>query len=159
MKKRNLLRLAMAVCAVPSMAVLTAHAQGPNWAHGNVAVLSASRPADSRGETVYEVRKQGDEDQLAVAGAFTPPVPLKRNIFPEYPESMRRAKQDGAVVVEGIVAQDGRFIDLKVFKTSDPAFNRNAMKAAAEYAFQSATLDGKPVACLLRVQMTFNIYR
>jgi TonB family protein len=108
---------------------------------------------------VYEGRRRDEQDQPAVAGTFTSPVVVRRtDAFPDYPESMRRKKQDGEVEVEGVVAQDGRFIDLKVFRTSDPGFNENALKAAAKYEFQPATLDGKPVACLLRVEMTFMIH-
>ncbi len=121
------------------------------------AVLSSSRPTDSLAETVYEIRGRNQQDQPAVAGAFTAPAPLNRG-YPEYPESMRRKKQDGQVEVEGIVAQNGKFIDLKAINTSDPAFIENAIKAAARYVFQPATLDGKPVACLLRIEMTFTIH-
>lgn len=134
-------------------------AQRPKWTYGKVAILSSSRPTDSRGETVYEVGKEGEQNPSAVAGAFIPAIPLKPGAaIPDYPESMRRTKENGAVVVEGVVAQNGRFIDLKVFRTSDPEFNKNALKAAAKEEFQSATLDGKPIACLLRVEMTFTIH-
>jgi len=136
-----------------------AHTQRPKWTYGKVAILSSSRPTDSRGETVYEVGNEGDQNQSALAGAFVLPIPLKQGAaIPEYPESMRRTKEDGAVVVEGVVAQNGHFIDLKIFRTSNPEFNKNALKAAAKEEFQPATLDGKPIACLLRVQMTFTIH-
>ena len=124
---------------------------------GAKVVLSASHPTDSLGETVYEIRRPAQQDQPAVTGVFVAPVPVKRS-WPEYPESMRRGKQDGWVVVEGVVSQQGRFIDVNIAKASDPGFNENAIKAAERYSFDPATLDGKPVACLLRIQITFTIH-
>jgi TonB family protein len=152
------LKLAVAACVVLLPVAVPAQTETTiGHPPTKTAVLSSSRPTDSHGETVYEIRGRRRQDQPIVAGTFTAPVPLNRS-FPEYPEGMRRKKQDGQVEVEGIVAQDGQFIDLKATNTSDPAFNENAIKAAARYMFQPATLDGKPVACLLRIEMTFTIH-
>lgn len=158
-KTRGALQWKLAiVCVFLSTVAASARAQESNRPRRTTAMLSAARPTDSRGETVYELRGRGEPEQPSVAGTFTPPVVLRQHeAFPDYPESMRRKKQDGSVVIEGVVAQDGRFIDLKVFRTSDSGFNENALKAAAKYVFQPAALDGKPVACLLRIEMTFHI--
>jgi TonB family protein len=151
-------KLATAVSVVLLPAAVPAQTQAPDFVRpAKSAVLSSSRPTDSLGEPVYEIRGRLQQDQPPVAGTFTIPVALNRS-YPEYPESMRRKKQDGEVQVEGVVSQEGQFIDLKVANTSDPAFNRNAIKAAEKYAFQPATLDGKPIACLLRIEMTFTIH-
>lgn len=151
-------KLAVAACVVLLPVAAPAQTEATNGRPPTkTAVLSSSRPTDSLGETVYEIRGRGQQDQPAVAGTFTIPVPLNRG-FPDYPESMRRTKENGEVVVEGVVAQDGRFIDLKATNTSDPAFNENAIKAAAKHVFKPATLDGRPVACLLRIEMTFTIH-
>lgn len=146
-------------CALLSIVGAIAQGQSKS-AQGKVAILSSSRPTDSLGETVYEFRNPGEQNnEPPVAGAFVPPAPLKQSVGPpEYPESMRKKKENGAVVVEGVVAQDGRFIDVKVFSTTDAAFDKNAVKAATQYQFQPATLDGKPIACLIRVRMTFAIH-
>jgi len=132
-------------------------ASSSNQPDSKKATLSTSRPTDSLGEPVYEFNGPLQQDHSAAPGAFTTPVPLNRS-YPEYPESMRRNKEPGEVVVEGVVSQEGHFIDLKAVRSSDPAFNDNAIEAAARYVFRPATLDGKPVACLLRVKMTFSIH-
>lgn len=120
------------------------------------AILSTSRPTDSLGETVYEMPKPNQSDVPPLAGVFMTPVVLQ-TVDPRYPESMRKAHKDGEVVVEGVVSKDGRFIDINSVSASDPGFVKSAVDAASGYIFQPATLDGKPVACLLRVEVTWRM--
>jgi TonB family protein len=59
------------------------------------------------------------------------------------------------IAVEGVVAQNGEFIDAKVVEGTDPDFSQSALDAVAHYKFKPATLDGKPVAAFVRMEVAF----
>ena len=119
-------------------------------------IVSVSRPTDSRGEIVYEERGATQKDQPVVAGGVVQPVPIKLP-DPKYPKSRKKEHASGDITIWGVVAQNGEFIDAKVADGYDPDFSKNALDAVARYRFKPATLDGKPVAELIRVVVSFRI--
>jgi len=120
-------------------------------------IVSVSNPKDSRGELVYEIQGEEQKDQPVVAGTFVQPSPTKLP-QPKYPKSHKKERTSGNITVEGVVAQNGEFIDAKVVEGADPDFSQRALDAVARYEFRPATLDGKPVAILTRVVVSFRIW-
>jgi TonB family protein len=123
---------------------------------GGPAIVSVSHPTDSRGEIVYETQGEAQRDQPVVVGTFAQPTPIKLP-QPKYPKSRKKELAPGNVTVEGIISQNGEFIDARVVEGADPDFSQSALDAAARYRFRPATLDGKPVAVLTRVVVNFRI--
>jgi TonB family protein len=119
-------------------------------------IVCVSRPTDSRGEIVYETQGETQKDQPVVAGVFVLPSPIKLP-KPKYPKSSKKTHAAGNVRVEGVITQNGDFIDAKVADGDDPDFSQSALEAVARYRFKPATLDGKPVAVFVRVDINFQI--
>jgi Gram-negative bacterial TonB protein C-terminal len=71
----------------------------------------------------------------------------------KYPKSRKHISAD--VIIEGVIAQNGHFIDAKVLGEADPDFAQSALDSVAGYHFKPATLNGKPVAELVRVVVKF----
>ena len=74
---------------------------------------------------------------------------------PIYPPELARKNMQGTVYVLFIVDKTGRTRDLKVQKSSHPAFNNPALKAVKQWKFEPGTRKGKPVQFRMRVPITF----
>lgn len=74
---------------------------------------------------------------------------------PIYPPELARKKMQGTVYILFIVDKSGRARDLKVQKTSHPAFNNPALKAVKQWKFEPGKRKGKPVQFRMRVPITF----
>jgi len=66
---------------------------------------------------------------------------------PAYPESARRFRIEGSVVIDMLVSESGDIIDVRTVKGIDgyPAFERAAESAVRKWRFRPATKDGVPV--------------
>ncbi len=120
------------------------------------AIVSVSHPRDSRGEIVYETQGVAQGDQPVMAGTFEQPTPIKLP-QPKYPKLHKKQLVSDDITVEGIISQNGEFIDARVVEGTDQDFSQSALDAVARYKFKPATLDGKPVAVLARVVVNFRI--
>lgn len=75
---------------------------------------------------------------------------------PQYPELARMAQIEGTVVLNVLVAKDGRVAQVEV--VSGPAQLRQAAIAAARTAlFQPATMDGRPVRVWIAMPIEFRL--
>jgi len=119
------------------------------------AIISPAVPTDSRGETVYEVQGEHEQDLPVIAGVLLRPFPVKV-LKPKYPKSLKGSHSSADVVVEGIVTPSGEFIDAKIIGESDSEASANALAAVSRYKFNPARLDGKPVAFRTRVIVSFH---
>ena len=119
-------------------------------------IKSQSHPTDSLGETVYEGQGVAQRDQPVVSGVFVKPSPVNLP-SPKYPKSLKKNRSDADVTVEGIISQNGDFIDATVVDAVAPEIAKAALDGVARYKFQPATLDGKPIALQARVVMHFRI--
>jgi protein TonB len=78
---------------------------------------------------------------------------------PKYPKSLKKVREDADLTVEGVISENGDYIDAKVIDQINPNgdIQKSALEAVARYKFKPATLDGKPVAVLTRVVIHFRI--
>lgn len=74
---------------------------------------------------------------------------------PIYPPELARKSLQGTVYILFIVDQYGRTGDLKVHKSSHPAFNNSALQAVEQWKFEPGKRKGKPVQFRMRVPITF----
>jgi TonB family protein len=77
---------------------------------------------------------------------------------PTYPESARKAKLNGTVVLAVAVNEQGRVDAVKVVRSSSREFEQNSIDAAKQWVFLPATRDGKPVAIQMDIDMGFRLY-
>lgn len=91
---------------------------------------------------------------------ITNPVPL-RMPRPGYTSEAMRAKIQGQVELEAVINEDGTVGDVRVVRSLDRTYGLDleAMKAAKLWVFRPATdRTGKPVAIVVRLELTFTIH-
>lgn len=114
-------------------------------------IVCPAHPKDSRGETVYKLRGP-TENQPEVPGTFVEPKPVAVPA-PQYEPASNRPTIPLHVTVEGVVTQNGDFIDATVPDDVDPEVSKSVMDSLPQAHFKPATLDGKPVAAFTRVDV------
>ncbi|HEV8232156.1 MAG TPA: energy transducer TonB [Thermoanaerobaculia bacterium] len=95
---------------------------------------------------------------LRVGGDVVAPKLVNR-VEPEYPESARRARLEGVVITEGIVATDGCVRDIRFVKSAARELDLSSVLALSRWRYRPALLDGRPVRVYVTVTMTFNLDR
>jgi protein TonB len=73
---------------------------------------------------------------------------------PNYPPELRR--RNGTVYIVFMVDTNGRVLNPKVEKSTDPAFERPALEAVKQWRFEAGTRNGEKVAFKMRAPITFN---
>jgi Gram-negative bacterial TonB protein C-terminal len=116
-------------------------------------IVDPSHPQDSRGETVY--RMQGKQTDFPVVPGFLIPPKVIKTVEPKYPKSLTKPHAIADTIVEGVVAVNGDFIDVRTINQVDPDISKSLLDAASKFRFKPATLDGKPVAVPLRIDLHF----
>lgn len=76
--------------------------------------------------------------------------------MPHYPPELRRKNRQGTVYIVFMVDTDGKVINPKVDKATDPAFERSALEAVSQWRFEPGTRNGEEVQFKMRVPITFN---
>jgi periplasmic protein TonB len=84
------------------------------------------------------------------------PVLVDR-VEPVYPETARRARLSGFVVLEAIISTRGRVEDLRVLRSADPLLDAAAVEAVSRWRYRPATLGGRAVRVYLTVTVDFTL--
>jgi len=74
---------------------------------------------------------------------------------PTYPRKARKPRHEDTVVLQVIVGGDGLPRDVKVARSLSPEFDEAAKDAVMKWRFDPATKEGKPVAVLVNIEITF----
>jgi TonB family protein len=84
------------------------------------------------------------------------PIPLEM-AKPEYTSMAKRAKVQGAVRVRCVLPPSGRCTDVVVVRSLDTHYGLDdeAIRAARQWRFQPATLDGSPVSTRIDMEVRF----
>jgi protein TonB len=89
-------------------------------------------------------------------GVSSPELIFK--VDPEFSEEARRAKFMGIVLVNLIVDQQGRPVNVHVLRGVGMGLDEKAVAAVKQYKFRPAMEKGKAVAVELNVEVTFQIF-
>ena len=93
--------------------------------------------------------------ELIAAGGKGPKV--LQEVKPLYtPEAMRAIAQ-GVVTVDAVIMADGSVSATRVARSLRPDLDASALAALKAWRFEPAVLDGKPVATLAQVEMSFRL--
>jgi periplasmic protein TonB len=90
-------------------------------------------------------------------GGVTQPRPIYEP-DPDYSEAARKAKYQGAVVLWLVVGADGLPHNIRVQRSLGMGLDEKAIAAVNTWRFQPATLNGRPVAVEVNVQVSFRLY-
>jgi TonB family protein len=77
---------------------------------------------------------------------------------PEFPESERKLKNQGAVNLSIILDKEGRLAAARVLSATNEAFAHQSLEAIEQWKFQPGICAGRPVNQELTVSFTFNLY-
>lgn len=94
----------------------------------------------------------------ARAQTLSGPVPL-RTVDPRYPQDQIRAHIQGEVVLYALIREDGSVDSIQLITSLDPALDKCAMDALAEWKFTPATRKGVPVPLEAVVHVPFHFVR
>jgi periplasmic protein TonB len=113
-------------------------------------VLNGKGPIGSTGHGFDQV----DAPPIPVGGAVTKPVIL-RKVEPQYTEVARRARLQGTVIVQAVIDEAGRVLDVKVLKPLPMGLDQAAVDAVSQWRFTPATLYGRPVKVYFSLTVNF----
>lgn len=86
------------------------------------------------------------------------PIPIQKYcISAEYPESMKKEKIEGTVIIEGVIDTTGLVIGARVVSSINPQLDESALKAFGQWRFFPAKQRDKSVKVKLMVPMRFSI--
>jgi protein TonB len=94
--------------------------------------------------------------RFVVGGNITEPEKVS-GPNPIYPEAARRARIQGVVVLECVIAKDGSVKTVKVLRGLPLGLTENAVDAVKRWKFKPSTLNNKPVEVLYILTVRFNL--
>jgi TonB family protein len=100
---------------------------------------------------------EGEPVYWARASGVTPPKPTY-SPDPEYSEAARRAGLQGVVVLAVVVDKKGYVAEAHIQKPAGLGLDEKALEALWHWKFKPALLNGKPVAVVVSIEMSFNLY-
>lgn len=77
---------------------------------------------------------------------------------PSFSDEARKAKFQGIVVLLVVVGQDGRPYNIRVGQSLGMGLDEQAIEAVRNWRFRPATLNGRPIATQIAVQVDFHLY-
>jgi len=81
-----------------------------------------------------------------------------RRFEPQFPESERKLKNQGAVNLSIILDKEGRLAAARVLNATNEAFAHQSLEAVQQWKFQPGMCASRPVNEELTVSFTFNLY-
>ncbi|HVS13188.1 MAG TPA: TonB family protein [Thermoanaerobaculia bacterium] len=97
-----------------------------------------------------------DPGPVRLTAAMERPVKLHAP-NPQYTEIARRARVEGTVVLEAVIETDGTVRDVTVLRDLPMGLGGAAVVAVERWRFEPARLDGRPVAVILSLTVTFSL--
>ena len=82
---------------------------------------------------------------------------LVSSVDPRYPQTLKKAKVEGSVVLVFVVNEQGRVSDLRVQSSSRPEFENPALNALKRWRFQPGSKSGEPVKTYMRLPIAFRM--
>ena len=86
----------------------------------------------------------------------TRPIPRFRP-SPVYPESARRARIEGTVLIHAVVDEVGDVVDVRLIDKVPMGCSEAALDAVRSWKYEAATLRGKSVKVQLEIRVTFRL--
>ena len=91
-----------------------------------------------------------------IGGGVSDPVPIFKP-EPEYSEEARKAKFQGAVMLQIVIDASGHTRDVKVIRPLGLGLDEKAVEAVLKWRFKPSLKDGKPVAVMANVEVNFRL--
>jgi TonB family protein len=99
----------------------------------------------------------GTPQRIRVGGSMQATKMLKQ-VRPAYPLVAKAAGIEGAVLLEGVIARDGKLMSLRVMNSQiDPDLSRAAVEAVSQWQYQPTLLNGEPVEVITHITVNFTL--
>ncbi len=95
------------------------------------------------------------QGRLYREASVTPPTKVK-DARPVYPAIARQARVQGTVIIEAIVAANGKVVDVRVLR-SIPLLDQAAIDAVRQWEFMPMLQNGVPVSFVTTVTVNFTL--
>ena len=97
-------------------------------------------------------------DRRAPSPAVESPPSQVKNPPPDYPRRARRRGQQGSVLIEFDILEDGRISNPRIAESSGiPSLDEAALRAIRAWKFLPATRGGRPVKATQKIRFTFKL--
>lgn len=93
-------------------------------------------------------------DIFPVGGEVVPPVATHR-VEPVYPEDHKALRIAGMVILQAIIDETGKVVEVHVLKNLPGTFGDSALTAVKQWEFKPSTRDGKPVTAIFNLTIQF----
>ena len=129
-------------------------------------------PSQDKGVAVYGEPGEGDPAGLeggtqggvvggrvgaiALPEDAEPPMPLKSNTVPAYPQEARAAGKTGTVILKVVILADGKVADVQVMRGDEP-FVSAALQAVKAWRYEPARYKGQPITVYRIIQIPFKL--
>jgi protein TonB len=101
--------------------------------------------------------RRSDDDIVRPGGDVRAPEILRR-VEPQYPEAARKARIEGVVILDAIIAASGEVEAVRVIRSAGRLLDDAAVGALERWTYRPATLNGRPVRVLLTVTVDFRVH-
>jgi periplasmic protein TonB len=95
---------------------------------------------------------------LVRPGGDVRPPELSKRVEPQYPEAARKARVDGIVILDAVIAATGEVEEVRVIRSAGRLLDDAAATALRKWFYRPATLNGRAVRVLLTVTVEFRIH-
>ena len=123
-----------------------------------VAAVAAAEPP--RKESANEISEAETPPTAGWLVTLGPDDKAPKRIFggpPSYPALARKLRQQGRVVVEFIVTEEGIPIDIRIVESASSVLDRAVLDAIAEWQYEPAEKDGVKVRVQMRFRQKFTL--
>jgi protein TonB len=97
------------------------------------------------------------DDIVRPGGAVREPE-LVRRVEPQYPEAARKARIEGVVILDAVIAASGEVEEVRVIRSAGKLLDDAAAQALRGWIYRPATLNGRAVRVLLTVTVSFRVH-
>jgi len=101
---------------------------------------------------------EGPPARIVQVGIDVQPPTKIHDVTPVYPEMARRIGVQGVVVIECMIAPNGRVANARVLK-GHPLLDQAALDAVNQWVYVPTRVNGAPVAVLMTVTVKFHFRR
>jgi len=77
--------------------------------------------------------------------------------LPPYTPVARQARRQGRMVLEAVIDETGRVVDLKVLKGLGMGLDQSALKTIATWRFEPARRKGRPIPVIYNLEINFRL--
>ena len=94
---------------------------------------------------------------FAVGKGVSPPTVISKR-EPEYTDEARDARVESTVVTRLLVSEDGTPINVSVIRGAGFGLDENAIETIKTWRFKPGTKEGKPVAVIATIHVSFRLF-